>query len=304
MSVSRLLSLFLVAVFLGIATPAIAQIGPTGLIGGPGGGDFRDQCDDGSYLVGFNLVVDRDANSIAAVCRAFTDNHYSGDEVGLTTRGNANSRKVWGVRCPDNKAAEQIVVSVSKVNLVHRASLVCRNPFGHDYEPSSSVPEFYGISGESVYQNTTGCGGGAMAVGLIGRYGGNVDALGLLCKVMGSKPIHGTGKVNKPIHGTGKVNKGGNTPPLKVNNGGGAGNGGGGGNDTGADNGNGGGGADTATASGGTTIYKQPNGDDSDANVAGYVAPGSSVTVSSCSGGFCKISKPKPGWVWGEDIGR
>jgi SH3-like domain-containing protein len=69
--------------------------------------------------------------------------------------------------------------------------------------------------------------------------------------------------------------------------------------------GGGGGGGDQATAPNGTTIYKQPNGDESEANVAGYVDQGGSVTVTNCAdSGFCKVSAPYKGYVWHEDIGR
>jgi len=74
-------------------------------------------------------------------------------------------------------------------------------------------------------------------------------------------------------------------------------NGGGGG-------GGGGGSGQTATAPNGTTIYKQPNGDGSKANIAGFVDPGGKVTIVSCDGNFCNISAPRAGWVWHEDIGR
>lgn len=83
--------------------------------------------------------------------------------------------------------------------------------------------------------------------------------------------------------------------PRKSGNGGG-GNGGGGGDD--AD------GGQQAVAANGTTIYKQPNGDESDGNVAGYVDAGAPVTVVQCSDGFCQISAPSAGYVWHEDIGR
>jgi len=73
--------------------------------------------------------------------------------------------------------------------------------------------------------------------------------------------------------------------------------GGGGGN-------GGGGGGDQAVAPQGTTIYKQPNGDESDDNVAGYVEAGQSVAVVNCDDGFCQVSAPRAGYVWHEDIGR
>src|SRR5262249_55983837 len=64
---------------------------------------------------------------------------------------------------------------------------------------------------------------------------------------------------------------------------------------SGGGGGGGGGGSQTATAPNGTTIYKQPNGDGSKSNVAGYVDPGGKVTVVSCNGNFCNISAPKSG---------
>jgi len=63
-----------------------------------------------------------------------------------------------------------------------------------------------------------------------------------------------------------------------------------------------GGGGQTATAPGGTTIYKQNNGDQDAGNVAGYVGAGGSVTIVQCSGNWCQVSAPKAGWVWGADL--
>jgi hypothetical protein len=58
----------------------------------------------------------------------------------------------------------------------------------------------------------------------------------------------------------------------------------------------------TASAPNGTTIYKQPNGDESKANIAGYVGRGKSVTIVECDGNWCEVSAPKAGWVWGADL--
>ena len=77
-----------------------------------------------------------------------------------------------------------------------------------------------------------------------------------------------------------------------------------GGNGNGGNGGGDGGGADQAVAANGTTIYKQPNGDESDGNIAGYVDAGGPVTVVQCNDGFCQISAPTAGYVWHEDIGK
>ncbi len=76
--------------------------------------------------------------------------------------------------------------------------------------------------------------------------------------------------------------------------GGGAGGGGaGGGNGGGA----GGGGAQAAVD---TTIYDRPEGND-----IAYLSAGDPVTIVSCNGNnWCQISKPRSGWVWGDDLKR
>jgi len=58
--------------------------------------------------------------------------------------------------------------------------------------------------------------------------------------------------------------------------------------------------AATATAATDTTIYDQPAGND-----IAYLHAGDSVTIVNCNGdNWCQVSKPKNGWVWGDDLNR
>jgi hypothetical protein len=67
--------------------------------------------------------------------------------------------------------------------------------------------------------------------------------------------------------------------------------------DQNADTGDNGGGASAAQD---TTIYDQPDGNDVD-----YLSAGDPVTIVSCNGdNWCRISRPRQGWVWGGDLNR
>jgi hypothetical protein len=66
------------------------------------------------------------------------------------------------------------------------------------------------------------------------------------------------------------------------------------------------GGGQTAVSPNGTWVYKQPNGVDSPQNHAAEVPPGGQVTIVECGNpkGWCQVSKPAAGFVWGADVNR
>jgi len=267
---------------------AIAQVGDTTIVGGPGGGNFRDQCPDNYALYGVNFTSGKDVNSIGTVCIQYDGGVLVGDPVGQRTFGQPvdHAGSAW---CPPHTVVEAVQVDVSGANVLHNIHFNCRDLITHSYHMSTGVTT---NGGGTARSDGTGCGGGAIAIGVIGRYGSMVDAIGLICRVvnrppppppLGTKPVKKTGKAAPPDAGP-LVNNN----PVGVNT---PGNGGGGG-------------GDQATAPGGTTIYRQPNGDESDGNIAGYVDPGGTVTVISCNGGFCHVGSPADGYVWHEDIGR
>ena len=79
-------------------------------------------------------------------------------------------------------------------------------------------------------------------------------------------------------------------PPVNVDNGDN-------GDTNNADDGDNGGGATAATD---TTIYDQPAGND-----VAYLNAGDAVTIVSCNDdNWCQISKPRRGWIWGDDLNR
>lgn len=186
----RLLFALLVA-FASLPGMAAAQVtGPTTILGGPGGGAFIDACPYGALLVGVNWVAYKDMNTVQPVCQRFNNGHAEGGFIPLHTWGTGptggGSFAAGGfAKCPPDMAVERIEVGTSKVNLVHDVSFVCRNPTAHDYKPSSNGGSGMGEAGR---RETTGCGGGAIAIGLIGRYGSLIDALGLQCMVIAAAP--------------------------------------------------------------------------------------------------------------------
>lgn len=165
------------------SVPAAAQ---TVIIGGPGGGGFNDTCPPNEFLVGVAFDVDKDLKTVQGVCQAFNGGHASGPTMVLANHGNGNSngRYTLGDKllCPNDMAVEGLQVQVSHVNLVHAFALNCRNPNAHNYVVTRFNET---IGGQAAYTRPTDCGGGAIADGLIGRYGNNVDGMGLNCRVLG-----------------------------------------------------------------------------------------------------------------------
>ncbi len=279
-------TILIVVSSLALTSEASAQIGPTEIVGGPGGAPIYDHCPDGEFLTGINYVIsgdltnegkNQDMVAVAAVCTTFSGNRAIGTEHALRVWGDPNVKSRYDsyVKCPLSKAAEQVSVKV-KDSLVNAFALTCRSIDAHDYQSTG-----YG-TGYSPPANarTARCGGGALAVGIVGRYGTQVVGLGLLCKTMAVAPAPPPVDTapsptpppieNKPAQ-----------PPLTVDN---------------SDNGDEGG----PTAANDTTIYDQPEGND-----IAYLQAGDAVTIVSCEAdNWCKISKPKKGWVWGGDLNR
>lgn len=266
------------------ATPALAAEGDTTIFGGPGGGGFLDRCQDGWVLKGLNYTSGKDLNSIGTVCAPLVNGHVQDTVKGQGTWGKPAESKQVGlfsirpitssVWCPSDMAVQGIWVALG-AGVVHTFSLKCRNLITYETSRVGPAQTDGGVAGNAEDRD---CGGGAIAIGVIGRSGSMVDALGLHCLVTATAPLS---PAQKPIKKVGKAKK----PDSTSRPGGG-----------GAD--------DTAVAPNGTTIYHQPNGDESEDNIADYVDAGGTVTVISCDGNFCHVSRPTEGYVWHADIGR
>lgn len=286
----------LVLVGIVVPTAPVQAVFFTKTLGGTGGGSVRDQCPYNSALVGIVAIHSKDFNSIAGECQLLVDNHPVGARTGLQTRGDPNishrQAHITATGCSDDTVIYGLVVQASNVGLVHALAPWCRNLSTGATHGGNYTSTIFG--GESANEDHVDCGAGAYAVGLIVHYGSMVDAVGLICDTWtpSTKPAAPPPPPQNNTPPPPPPSKKG--PPLVVNNG-----------DNGDGNNDNGNGGDTAVSAGGTTIYKQPNGDESDDNIAGFVDPGGTVTVISCdAGGFCHVSAPANGYVWHEDIGR
>lgn len=276
-------------------SPVLAFVGDTLRVGGPGGAEFHDPCAPGEVVVGIAYSAGKDLNRMSTSCQALHGNnidapaHYlNGHGVPIRYGGEHGA-----IRCPEPMAVQAIYLTESSVKLVHDFWLLCRNLVtGEHYQTAWSRTE----GGAGGGAGNANCGDNGYAVGIWGGAYSLVDALGLTCAeyhpqvttppVVNNPPPPNNTPPPKPKP---KPDR----PPLKIDNGEG---------DQDADNGDGGNdtGGGAATAATDTTIYDQPEGND-----LAYLSAGEPVTIVSCNNSnWCRISKPRKGWVWGDDLSR
>lgn len=312
----RLIFIFgLILLAAGAAFPASATtvtvLGDTAQYGGTGGGDFREQCGDQDVLIGVNLTVGKDINSISPVCKGQQNGVPYGPSYFLHTWGDANDEEAWAV-CGQGEVMQGVYIAKSNAQILHHLELRCRDvSTGQVYKRhilhDNSITLTHG--GEAVGEpDFANCGSGAFAVGIFGGYGANVDRLGLICgkfeqaaapQQQDQTAPSPSGPPEKPIKSTGKGGQNtapaNNGPNLKPTDNGAGGNTNADQDDNGGNNNAGG-----ASAAVDTTIYDQPDGNDLD-----YLSAGDPVTIVSCNDdNWCKISAPRKGWVWGDDLDR
>jgi hypothetical protein len=193
----------LAAFFLALPiAPATAQIGNTDVVGGAGGASDQDQCPDGALLTGMHFSGNKDINTVTPICTTYVNGQAASAPIVLRKWG-TDYDPTYGFggepaktpACPPNTAVEGITVEVSNVNLVHSFRFHCRNPLLHTYYDSLAASLGRGAK---KYEKYVGCGGGAIAIGIVVHHGALIDALGLICKTWivpaPVKPIKTTGK--------------------------------------------------------------------------------------------------------------
>lgn len=306
-----------VAVSAGALAPAAAQTFRTNEVGGPGGAAFSDSCSTGDVLIGINFDSGKALNTIGPVCSPAKNGGIVGKPYGLHTWGTPGekfSSYGGGVWCYPNMAIQSLKVYVDGNDNVRAFEISCRNMATGEVVLDSKSSQAGGVTARI---DVAPCGSGTIATGVIGGHGTLIDRLGLICSrfqdqngkvlpVVGAggvlpkdKPVRAVGKAvgtggvlpkDKPVRAVGKA-VGTTAPgrtPGEVDNGGG-------------DNGGGKGGGN-GQAVVGAAIYDAPDG-----TRIGELYAGTPVTITECGkqfDGWCEISRPKSGWVWGEDLGR
>jgi hypothetical protein len=301
MRVRLLAGLFFALVAL--VTRAVAFDGVTIFVGGDKGARYEDNCDfdaahAGYALVAIDYVAGKDLDRVTAVCALVRNGQPDRDPNRLLIRGmdndNGSQRTRGNEHCPDGMFVQAIHVTESSVLLVHHFWLTCRNPFTGQKVDTPESGTFGGRGGAPGYAD---CGDDSYARGLRIRGDARISALGLICATYQPPPppVVTTPPPPPPPPPPPEKPKP-EKPPLKVLNGddnADTGDGNDNGNNDAAD-------AGTASAATDTTIYDQPGGSDVD-----YLTAGDPVTIVDCNGdNWCRISKPRKGWVWGGDLNR
>jgi len=184
-----------------IVSPAGA--GDSSLIGGPGGGNFRDQCGAGQYLSGVSVRQGTLLDAVVPFCAAFNAktgllgapgfpmNHHGGSGGGLAGPISCNndqyvSGMMFGYTNDSQSGRPKYIASIQ---------LQCK-----PIRPGSkSQTRTIGAGGRLSHQGYS-CRDDEAVIGMIGRSGAYVDALGMIC---GPRPVATGPAVSPPPPGPG-----------------------------------------------------------------------------------------------------
>ena len=166
--------LMIAACSLGFSTLAAesepVDLGPHG---GPGGGEFRTACNAGDAVVGFDVEATHVITRIAPVC---------GDRMNGGTYGTAwvgsevAGATLYKPRCKPGSILTIMHVFWDNTPLVSKLGFTCFNRANG--QSNDSLPNF---GGTSVANRRMACTNGPVGVGIFGRAGTAIDALGLTC---------------------------------------------------------------------------------------------------------------------------
>ena len=164
-------------------------------IGGPGGGQFFARCDEGEILNGFELRVGDDVDAIRALCaRALSPTSIMPRRPHASMAGGPGGRLIQLV-CPDRTPAlagmlvgwegvQTRIVSTLRLYCGKAALGQLPEPYptvsfdGPEIQPATSFGSSFGMSLKLDMQR---CPDGLVPVGINGRSGKWVDAVGFVC---------------------------------------------------------------------------------------------------------------------------
>jgi hypothetical protein len=186
---TKMMPALLLAYALALA-PAYASDGK--IVGGPGGGSFRDVCPQNQYLVGVQLRSGSWVDAITPVCGVFKPG--MGAQGGPRSQHGGNGGGPQAGACPVGSFVTTLRMgftrSGNKEKYLDYVNMKCVSA----KDPSQTTSVCL-ATGEGCYTNIdngrigpmgSDCPGNEAAVGLIGRSGNYVDALGVTC---GPRPV-------------------------------------------------------------------------------------------------------------------
>lgn len=266
----------------------------TNTIGDQSGQPFKADCGRDEALVGFAYNSDQLLFAVSPLCRGVADNALAGavstPKTAVGSDGGKQSAEPEACTgMADGMAIDRLDVWLDPGLRVHHVGATCHVISGS--KAGVLLKATFNsdtVAANSAAHRSASCGSGAYATGLVGTVNnGAIGSLGLVCHKTDSTDTAST-----------KAGNSGDTPPAA---------------DTGPDT--------TASDNAGTpptekpviygrggvvvvgsdtTIYSKPEGKE-----VGYLRQGNDVKVVACDHhgkGWCQITIPKKGYVWGPDI--
>jgi hypothetical protein len=173
------------------------NVGPQG---GPGGGPFTLQCAPGTYLLGVGLHTGQWVDSIRANCLPYdpaTDQFVrpsQGPSFTQFTGGSGGAPAIVQNGCSPERYVSGVKIGFTRDGnrplYIDNVEVHCRVLSGYGGDQSVCIPAADGCGYGLAF--TVDCPPGQAAIGLFGRSGVYVDALGLICA---PKPVKGGGPV-------------------------------------------------------------------------------------------------------------
>ncbi len=148
-------------------------------IGGPGGGQFTARCPLGEFLIGFEIRKGDFVDAVRPLCASA----HGPRDVGASVRGDwhgGTGGRPMNLTCPRGEpVVNGMLMSFEDVNdnIVYDLGLVCGPTAGRQVKPGGNFVS----DAEMLLGGLQHCPFGQAAVGLHGRSGLLLDAIGLIC---------------------------------------------------------------------------------------------------------------------------
>jgi hypothetical protein len=197
------------------------------LIGGGGGGQFFARCQVGDILTGFELRTGNDVDAIRPICATPQSPTSTGPRNFYPELSGGQGGNPRQILCPDSLplvSGLEIGYEGEKTIIVNNVHLYCTVALPNQRTSQFAQAVYDGPSirvtsggpftgGDPVFLNFAleNCPPNTVAVGIAGRSGIWVDAVGLMC---GDSPLKPTG--NGPVHSIGRISPSSTLPAKPI----------------------------------------------------------------------------------------